>query len=143
MNPFKKGDRVRVIDGQHNLLPLGNVYTVAKVDPDFVFVGHPGKMDGWFYDRFELVERDGVKDAVEYLMENPVPSGSINEKGDWIIIVEKNGVLAPALTPKRYKSEPQAKTVAQSMAQKHPGDKFFILKIVGEAQTFKASVRMY
>lgn len=54
--------------------------------------------------------------------------------GDWIIIVENaNGRLAPAIHPKRYHSESQAKAVALSMAQKHPGEKFFILKIVGEA----------
>lgn len=55
-------------------------------------------------------------------------------KDQFILIVESNGRLLPALKPRVYKTEEQARAVAQSMAEKHPGQKFYIFKAVGEAQ---------
>jgi hypothetical protein len=55
-------------------------------------------------------------------------------KDQFILIVESNGRLEPASRPRVYKSEEQARAVAQSMAEKNPGSKFYIFKAVGEAE---------
>lgn len=55
-------------------------------------------------------------------------------KDQFILIVEARGRLLPALKPRVYRTEAQAKAVAQSMAEKNPGQKFYIFKAVGEAE---------
>lgn len=52
----------------------------------------------------------------------------------FIIIVKNNiGKLAPAMEPRTYNSEAQAKVVARSMAESHPGNTFVVFKAFGES----------
>lgn len=60
-----------------------------------------------------------------------------NEAPRFIICVERNGKFAPSTTPREYKSEAQAWEVANSMADKHPGDKFYVLRTVGAVKVEK------
>ena len=100
-----------------------NVYrgpfeTNITIDP----AGHELPADGWHARYFDVVPQD---------------------KGEWIIILKENGKYSPASTPRVYTTETQAKAVAASMAEKHPGKDFVILKAVGKAKTTAATVEMF
>jgi hypothetical protein len=64
--------------------------------------------------------------------------------GSWIIAVAQGDGFAPALKPRSFSSEKQAKAVAAIMARKHPGERFIIFKAVGHAEVVpSADVVMY
>ena len=60
-----------------------------------------------------------------------------------IVVKDSNGNLKPASTPQVLTSEAQAKLVASSMAEKHPGQEFLIFKAVGQAKVNAATVVMF
>ena len=73
MNKFKKGDKVKVVDGNHNI-PLGSIWEVKESTYDFddvdeflALVGCKLTEDeaGWSASRFELAEADIAKPILE------------------------------------------------------------------------------
>lgn len=76
-----------------------------------------GKSQVWGASRFDLI---------------PAKSEPTHGQGDYILIVMKNGRLAPASTPTVYSSWAQAKAVALSMSAKNPGNDFVIFKKIAE-----------
>jgi hypothetical protein len=64
--------------------------------------------------------------------------------GPWIIVLKgADGTFKPAPSPRVLTSQAQAKAVAASMAEKHPGQEFFIFEAVGKAKTTAATVEMF
>lgn len=104
-------------------------FKVVKIDTanktvDFAIrVGIIDKSAGWDAEAFELA----------------VPA----KAEEWIVIVRDLNGLAPAMKPRTYSTQSQAKAVAASMAEKHPGQEFVIFKAVGKAKTATATVEMY
>jgi hypothetical protein len=119
-NTFKVGDKVRCIEpGWSNSLRVPGAYTVTKVDDDTVYVRDANGLvtGGWYTRRFERIEDED------------------HGEGQYILIVENSdGKLAPALKPRVYKTAALAKRVANDMALRNRGEKFYIFKAVGEAQ---------
>lgn len=111
---FKAGDRVirNAVGPGRTLAKPGDKATVFRVDHEYVYVQWAeknGQADGAYYpDIFDL-DREAP--------------------GTYIVIVEKNGKLAPSTTPKTYKSKEQADKVAEQMATRH-GGKFYVFKAV-------------
>jgi hypothetical protein len=63
-----------------------------------------------------------------------IPADTI-EIGTFILIMEKYGKLQPSTAPRVYTSSKQAKAVALTMAEKHPGTTFKVFKAVASAET--------
>jgi hypothetical protein len=130
MDKFKVGDTVRMKDTVHNRdnpnykHMVGKTYTVHDISGDLIYVEADGraKSKGIFDTRFELVSSEGI-----YVL----------------ILKGHDGLLKPANNPRTYSSEAQAKAVAASMAEKHPGQEFLIFKAVGKAMTKAAVVEMF
>ena len=57
----------------------------------------------------------------------------------WIIVVVKDGKLAPASTPAEYATAEQARKVAHEMAEKHPGNEFYVFEAIGMAKAVKTT----
>ena len=57
----------------------------------------------------------------------------------WIIVVVQDGKLAPAKEPVEYCSAEQARKVAHEMAEKHPGNEFYVFEAVGMAKAVKTA----
>lgn len=81
--------------------------------------------DHWNAKYFDKIEE--VEGADEYIL----------------ILKGSDGKLKPASNPRVYSSEAQAKAVAVSMAEKHPGQEFLIFKAVGKAKTNAVVVEMF
>jgi hypothetical protein len=129
---FKPGQKVRIINERWLGIKLGSIVTVLDDDgghhlPLKIKTG-PGPNDYyWFY-----------YTDVELVSEEP-------ESGTFIVIVEEDGKLKPATTPKTYKSHAQAKRVAAEMAERH-GGKFLVFRAVLEAEMpkkTKANIKEY
>lgn len=116
---FKTDDKVRIKERHHAFAgsigtvvedrgSLHSIYPVIVRKPD-------GGNEPFAYDDLERVE------------DVPVP-----EAGIFIVVVEKDGKLAPATTPKVYGTDRQAKHVADDMAKRH-GGKFLVFRATYES----------
>jgi len=90
--------------------------TVTAVDGDRVFVD--GQEGRYYLDsRFKLASETAIPHA----------------RKSFIISVIIDGKFAPAQRPAEYASAAQARAVARSMAEKHPGSTFVVFEAVGAA----------
>jgi len=128
VNPFRVGDQVRYNAEARERHGAVRVRKVAKLGTPFgtcvdSAVSYEG--GGWDYVRvLELVETAPAQ----------VPTaGASAARKTWIIIVLRNGKLAPATAPVEYVSESQAKRVAMSMAEKNPGETFMVFQSTAAA----------
>ena len=87
------------------------------------------KRDGFEMDpkwHFSAGHFELVKDEV-------APAVPEHGVGEYILIVMRNGKLAPSIAPKVYSSWAQAKAVSHQMAANNPGEQFVIFKKIAEA----------
>jgi hypothetical protein len=126
---FKPGQQVRIINERWLGTKLGSIVTVLDDDgEDFLPLKIKSGPDHYWLDYID----------VELVSEEP-------ESGTFIVIVEEDGKLKPATTPKTYKSHAQAKHVAAEMAERH-GGKFLVFRAVLEAEMpkkTKATIKEY
>ena len=121
------GDKVKMVDHNYGAgLNYGGDYTVSDKNDYYIYINGYDKHSGMGHNAhaFEVVRK-------------------ASDKGEWIIILRDPNGLAPAIKPRIYTTEAQAKAVAASMAEKHPGEEFLILKVIGKAKTSKAIVEMF
>lgn len=132
-NGLKVGDKVmRQLDHSHSAFHGDRgPYTIVKIT---------AKGDVTL-DRTPRGERYAVADGWDAAYFDKVEDAPA--KGEWIIILHDGHKLAPAHNPRTYSTEAQAKAVAASMAEKHPGQTFLIFKAVGKAKTNAATVEMF
>jgi hypothetical protein len=129
---FKPGQKVRIINARWSDIKLGSILTVLDDDGD-VFLQLKVKLDQGTNYYYWIDYAD-----VELVSEEP-------ESSTFIVIVEEDGKLKPATTPKTYKSHDQAKRVAVEMAERH-GGKFLVFRAVLEAEMpkkTKANIKEY
>jgi hypothetical protein len=70
INPFKKGDQVRCIQELLPRIQKGDVFTITKDDPRWVYVvDSKNGFGGWYPNHFELVPGRGGK-SYTYSMED-------------------------------------------------------------------------
>jgi hypothetical protein len=129
---FKPGQKVRIINDRWIGTKIGSIVTVLDDDGDdflpLKIKSGPGPDDCYWLDYAD----------VEPVSEEP-------ESGTFIVIVEEDGKLKPATTPKTYNSHAQAKRVAAEMAERH-GGKFLVFRAVLEAEMpkkTKATIKEY
>ncbi len=127
---FSRGDKV-VFKADYDKLARkdlpghfsGKVYTIKRVqeyvvlNPDYFLEEAPAWVSGFDEHVFDRVP------AYAYQRER--------SEGRYIVIVELDGKLAPATTPKEYYSKEQAEKVADDMARRH-GGKFFVFRATYE-----------
>lgn len=125
---FKVGDKVRRVKDYHQTMKPGDIGTVKAASAQYQSsTGNQGP-----YQTLDL-EEHGIGHAsynLELVVEEKVEP--THGQGDYILIVMKNGRLAPASTPTVYSSWSQAKAVALSMSDKNPGNDFVIFKKIAE-----------
>jgi hypothetical protein len=131
---FKPGQKVRIINERWLGIKIGSIVTVLDDDgDDFLPLKIKSGPDHYWLDYID----------VEPVSEEP--ESEEPESGTFIVIVEEDGKLKPATTPKTYKSHAQAKRVAAEMAERH-GGKFLVFRAVLEAEMpkkTKANIKEY
>lgn len=115
---IKVGDRV-VYNGHKNTVPFGTKGVVIKLNGPTVLV----EWDGWKGGR-------GPHNGNLYVYKDRLKP--LSENGLYIVVVEIDGKLAPAATPKTFVMKEQAEDAARDMAKRH-GGKFFVFKATYEA----------
>jgi hypothetical protein len=124
MSTFNIGDRVRAKENlPYRSRQAGATAIVTEVNDErslITVVWDKGPLRG--------SQMDGGYDQQEFEV--------IREAGRFIIIIEdKLGKLAPALSPREYTSKEQAFRVAEEMAKTHEGSTFIVFKAVASTKT--------
>lgn len=136
---LKVGDKVRITkaaekDGlRHCEDMFGKTYTVTECySRSMISLAERGQ-GSWTPSFFELVPATAP--------EAPAAAPEAPTKGTFIIVVKNpSGTFAPSTTPREYSSAKQAKVVALKMAEKNPGEEFFIFQAVAKASVAKPVV---
>lgn len=116
---FKVGNKVEY-NRTYDSVPYGTKGEVKDTRGSRVLV----KWDNWHEGWGEGLRYWWVDDVNIKLIED-------SETGLYIVVVEQDGKLAPAETPKTYKTKAQAEHVAKDMAKRH-GGKFLVFKATFE-----------
>lgn len=131
MNKFKKGDKVKVVDGNHNI-PFGSVWEVKESAYDFdegdeflALVGCKLTEDeaGWSASRFELVEADIEKPILEERKKDKIRMELVDQ-GFPNALLELAKVMTWANENKGYKDHdwrniPNAENAFKGAAARH------------------------
>lgn len=118
MAKYQIGEKVRFLKDPSGYRPhrIGQIATVLEDDGEDKL---PVKINFGGDDEYDAI-------WVNYDEIAPVDAGL------FIVITEINGKLAPATTPRTYKSESVARHVTEDMAKKH-GGKFYVFRATFEA----------
>ena len=124
--PFKIGDKVRRLKHGNVGMKVGDVGVVERLTKSQY--GSPA----WL---IKLEGKVGLHNAtnLELVKDEVAPAVPEHGVGEYILIVMRNGKLAPSIAPKVYSSWAQAKAVSHQMAANNPGEQFVIFKKIAEA----------
>ncbi len=134
---FKVGDKVRFTNKVQPYwwFKAGETGTIDEVNPrsGYAFGVRVGLRNGMLAfvnaEHIELVKDEPAPAPV-------APAAPPSPGKSWIIVLQHaDGVLAPALAPKKMTSRSQADAVAKSMAEKHAGQTFVVFEAVASAAT--------
>ena len=143
LRTLKVGDRIRVTKGSSLYVSVGEEGTVKSVsqsgDSFLVAFDSYNRCRGASLIHGIPRGHARVFDAGSYSfglerIDTPRKSGKT-----WIIVVVKDGKLAPASTPAEYATAEQARKVAHEMAEKHPGNEFYVFEAIGMAKAVKTT----